>query len=136
MEVKFDIPDDKVKNFSSNAKSKIVQHAQGYVIDIISEAERIELSLHEGDSPSEVTSSHVGHAANKFRSISSVKKRKIGIKILRFISDFLILVTGLMFLPEKFVVENTFNVSYFIIFLLVLTSALITAGISQFGGGD
>lgn len=137
MEVKFEIPEDKVKNFSGNAKNKISEYAQNYALDIISEAERIELSTHIGDSPSEVTSSHVGHAANKFRSISSVKKKKIGNTIFKIVSEILILIAGIMFLPDKFVTENkTFNIIYFIIFLVVLSSAIITTIISHFLGGE
>ena len=136
MEVKFEIPDDKVKYFSGNAKNKIVEHAQNYVVDIISEAERIELSTHEGDAPSEVTSSHVGHAVNKFSSIRIVKKKKRVKIILRIISDVLLLIAGFMFLPERFVSENSFNIGYFLAFLLVLTIAIIATIISQFGGDD
>jgi len=136
LEVKFEIPDDKVKCFSGNAKNKIVEHTKNYAIDIINEAERMELSTHEGDAPSEVTSSHVGHAVNKFRSISGVKKKKTGMTVLKVVSDLLLLLTGLMFLPEKFVSGNEFNVVYFLFFALALTAAIITTIISQFGGED
>lgn len=137
MEVKFDIPEEKIENFSGNAKSKIVEHARNYALDIISEAERIELSTHEGNSPSEITSSHVGHAANKFGSIRGVKKHRLGILILKIISEVLILATGVMFLPDQFITTNNeFNVIYFIIFIMVLASAIITTIISYFLGGE
>ena len=136
MEVKFEIPDKKVEYFSGNAKNKIVDHAKEYTIDIINEAERIELSTHEGDAPSEITSSHVGHAANKFRSISRVKKKKRGMTILKIISDFLLLFAGFMFLPDKFVSGNEFNIGYFLCFLIILTVAIILTIVSQFGGED
>jgi len=137
LEVRFEIPEDKIKNFSGNAKNKIIDHAKNYTLDIINEAERIELSTHEGDSPSEITSSHVGHAANKFRSIRGVKKRKTGITILKIVSEVLILATGIMFLPEQFITENSsFNIVYFIIFIAVLAAALITTITSYFLGGE
>ena len=137
MEVKFEIPEDKVKSFSGNAKNKISEYAQDYALDIISEAERIEWSTHIGDSPSEITSSHLGHAVNKFKSISRVKKKKVGLTILKIISEVLILITGIMFLPDKFVSKGgNFNIIYFVIFLIVLAAALITTIISYFLGGE
>ena len=137
LEVKFEIPEDKVKNFSGNAKNKISEYAQNYALDIISEAERIELSTHMGDSPSEVTSSHLGHAVNKFQSISSVKKKKVGVTVFKIISEVLILIAGIMFLPDQFITENNnFNIIYFIIFLIVLSAAFITTIISHFLGGE
>lgn len=137
MEVNFQIPDDKVKNFSGNAKNKITEHAQNYALEIISEAEKIELSTHEGNSPSEVTSSHVSHAANKFRSISSVKKKKTGVIILRIVSELLILLAGIMFLPDNFVTTNkSLNIGYLIFCLILLALACITTISSHFLGGE
>ncbi len=137
MEVKFDIPDDKVKYFSGNAKNKISEYSRNYALDIISEAERVEFSTHIGDSPSEVTTSHLGHAVNKFRSISGAKKKKVGLTVFKIISEFLILIAGIMFLPDQFITENkSFNIIYFIVFIIVLTAALITTIMSHFLGGE
>ncbi|MBO7245285.1 MAG: hypothetical protein J6V56_00805 [Clostridia bacterium] len=136
MEVKFEIAEDKIKHFSGNAKTRITEYAKNYTLDIISEAERIELSTHEGDSPSEITSSHVSHAANKFRSISGVKKKRRGLIILKIVSELLIFITGIMFLPDQFVREGTFNIVYFIIFIVVFSAALIATIVSHFLGGE
>ena len=136
LEVKFEVAEDKVKYFSGNAKTRIAEHAKNYTLDIISEAERIELSTHEGDSPREITSSHVGHAVNKFRSIRGINKKKRGLTILQIVSEVLILITGIMFLPEHFVKDDTFNIGYFIIFVMVLSAALITTIVSHFLGGE
>lgn len=136
MEIKFEIPDDKVKYFSGNAKNKIVEHTTNYTIDIINEAEKVELSTHQGDAESEVTAYHVRCAANKFRSISSAKKKKTGMTVLKILSDFLLVLVGFMFLPDQFVSKSEFNVGYFLLFVLVLTLAIITTIISQFWGEE
>lgn len=136
MDVKFEIADDKVKNFSGNAKNRIIEQSKNYALDIINEAERIELSNHEDNSPSEVTSSHVGLAAKKFRSISRTKKKKRKMVVLKIVSEFLIFIAGIMFLPDKFVTDSVFNIAYFVFFLAVLTAALITTIVSHFWGGE
>lgn len=137
LEIKFEIHENKIRNFSENAKNKIVDCTKGYTLDIIEESEKIELCTHEGNYPSEVTSSHVECAANKFRSIRAVKKQKTITKILKIISEVLLFASGVMFLPEQFVTgDGSFNIIYFIIFLIVLTVALITCIISYFQGGE
>lgn len=136
MEIKFSVPEDKVKYFSGNAKTRVVETCKNYTLELISEAERIELATHEDGSPSEITSSHVSQAAKKFRPFSIVKRQKIGSTVLKIISDVLIFCTGIMFLPDQFVKNNSFNIAYFVFFLLMLSAAIITTVVSQFLGGE
>lgn len=137
LEIKFEIPEDKIKDFSCNAKSKIIDYAKSCTLDVINEAERIELSGHEEGSPNEITASHVGQATNRLRSMRGVKKHKSGITVLKIVSEILILITGIMFLPEQFITENnSLNIVYFIIFIVILASALITTITSHFIGGE
>lgn len=40
MEIKYEIPDDKVRSFTGSAKRRLQEQAQKYTLEIISEAEK------------------------------------------------------------------------------------------------
>lgn len=42
MEIKYEIPDDKVRSFTGSAKRRLQEQAQKYTLEIISEAEKVE----------------------------------------------------------------------------------------------
>ena len=83
-----------------------------------------------------LSDNRIKYAVNKFRSIRGINKKKRGLTILQIVSEVLILITGIMFLPEHFVKDDTFNIGYFIIFVMVLSAALITTIVSHFLGGE
>ena len=47
MEIKYEIPDDKVRSFTGSAKRRLQEQAQKYTLEIISEAEKVEELIRE-----------------------------------------------------------------------------------------
>lgn len=134
MEMKIIIPDEKIKNFSTDAKIRLQQKTLEYSLDIITEAAKIERVVRENGASVEITDHYVVQASRKNRY---TKRKKVGWIVLRIVSEILILVTGLMWSVENFVsVDGTFNIVYFVFFSLILAAALITTIISHIAGGE
>ena len=136
LKIEIEIPDEKVECFSNNAKNDIGKYAEKYTLDIISEAERIELSTHEGNSESEITSTHVAQSANKFKLNNTVRRKKTFLNVVKAISEIFLFFAGILFSTDKFVVNQEFNLWYFILFMFVFTIALIATIMSYTLGGD
>lgn len=137
MEVKFEIPDDKVVDFSGNAKNKIVEQAKEYTLEVISEAEKIEWALHEDDASTEITSGIVTQAARKFRSPSRNKNQKLLKTIISIVAEFLLFIAGLIFIPEWFMTkEHTLNIVFLVLYLILFAAALGATIVSHFIEGD
>lgn len=134
MDIKIVIPDEKVQNFTESAKNRLRDQAQEYSIDVADEAIKFEHLIRENGTSAEITETCVVQATRRYKTS---KKKRIGLLILRIISELLLLVVGLMFSPNAFVSERgEFNLLYFIIFVLVLASAIVTTIISYFVDGD
>lgn len=134
MEIKFEIADDKLKNFTDPAKDKLIEQTRKYTLEIISEAEKTEDILRENGAFSEITNNTVIQAVRRNRTI---RKKNIKIVIIRIIAEVLLFFSGIMFLPEYFITpENTFNVVYFAIFSLLTLVAIIATIITYFIGED
>lgn len=137
MEIKFEIPDDKVVNFSGNAKNKIVEQAKEYTLEVINEAERIEWALHEDNASTEITSGIITQAARKFRAPNKNKNQRRLKTIVSIVAEVLIFVAGLLFVPEWFMTkENTLSIGFLVFYLLLFAAALGTTIVSHFVGGD
>ena len=120
MNINFDIPDNKVINFSSGAKKELSKQSCRITKEIIDEASRIEASRRLSDAGSEVTQSNVKEAATHPRMIFSRKKiwpNKI-VQGIAFISS---LIAGGLFDTEKF--SNTSTVLWFIFVLFIAISS-------------
>ncbi len=74
MNINFDIPENKVINFSNEAKKELSKQSCRITKEIIDEASRIEASRRLSDAGSEVTQSNVKEAATHPRMIFSRKK--------------------------------------------------------------
>lgn len=134
MEIKFEIADDKLRNFTDPAKEKLIEQTRKYTLEIISEAEKTEDILRENGASSEITNNTVIQAVRRNKTI---KKKNIKIIIIRVIAEVLLFFSGIMFLPEYFITpENTFNVIYFAIFAILTLVAIITTIITYFIGED
>lgn len=68
MEIKYDIDDKKLQNFSDEAKLKLIDHSRKHTLDIISEAEKVEESLREYGATSEITGNTIFQAVRTLRS--------------------------------------------------------------------
>lgn len=134
MEIKYNIAEDKVKNFTDSAKRRIQEQAETYTLEIISEAEKVEKLIRENGASAEITDNIIFQAVRKNRT---ERKRDMKIIIIRILSEVLLFIAGLMFLPDKFITsENTFNIGYFVGFAIVTLTALIATIATHFMGGE
>lgn len=134
MEIKYEIADDKVRNFTDSAKNRLQEQSQKYTLDIIDEAEKIENLIRENGASTEITDNIVFQAVRRNRT---EKKKSIKIIVIRIVAELLLFISGLMFLPEMFITsESTFNLEYFVIFAIITLTALITTIVTYFLGGE
>ena len=134
MQIQFDISDNEVANFSQEAKNRLTDQAKLHTLEIIREANKVEELIHEDGASQEITENIVVQA---IRRNKTVRKKKIKIIILRIVSEILLLLSGLLFLPEYFIKsDNTFNMCYFIFFITLFAIALIFTITMHFKDGD
>lgn len=134
LEIKYTIADDKVSNFTDSAKSRLQEQAHKYTLDIISEAEKVEKLLRENGALTEITDNIIFQAVRRNKT---GRKRNIKIIVIRIISELLLFISGLMFVPSQFITsENTFNLEYFVAFAIVTLIAFVTTIVTYFIGGE
>ncbi|MGM9586931.1 MAG: hypothetical protein ACI3VA_05530 [Candidatus Limivicinus sp.] len=134
MEIKYEIADDKVRNFTDSAKTRLQKQSQQYTLEIIGEAEKIEELIRENGASTEITDNIIFQA---IRRNKTEKKKSIKIILIRITAEVLLFVSGLMFMPEMFVTsENTFNLGYFVAFAIVTLIALVATIVTYFIGGE
>lgn len=133
MEIKYEIPDDKVCNFTDDAKNRLQAQSYKYTLEIITESEKIEEFFRENGASTEITDNIVHQAVRRNRTEPKKNKKLI---FLRIGAEILIFISGLMFIPEKFISNNSLNIGYSVAFLLVTLFALGTTMASIFMGGD
>ena len=125
MNIRFNISDDRVINFSSGAKTELINQSHRMAEEIVDEASRIEASRRISDTGSEVTQSNVKEAATQPKMIIS-KKKSLKTKILQLIAFVSTLVTGSLLDTEKF--EETDHVVWFVVmsFIAIGTTVYLT----------
>ena len=134
MEIKYEIADDKVRNFTGSAKSRLQEQSKKYTLEIISEAEKVEELIRENGASTEITDNIIFQAVRRNRA---GKKKSIKITIVRIVAEVLLFVSGLMFIPEMFVtIDGTLNTVYLVGFLLVTLIAFIAIIVTYFIGGE
>lgn len=134
MEIKFEISDDKVSNFTGSAKSRLQEQSKKYTLEIISEAEKVEELIRENGASTEITDNIIFQAVRRNRA---GKKKIIRITIVRILAEVLLFISGLMFIPEMFItIDGTLNTGYLVSFLLVTLIAFIAIIVTYFIGGE
>lgn len=134
MQINFDLSDAELTPFSQGAKNRLTEQARQYTLEIISEANKVEEMLRENGASQEITESIVVQA---IRRNKTVRKKNIGAIILKILSEILLFISGLLFLPDMFIKsDNTLNMPYFIFFLLLITISLILTIIMHFKDGE
>ena len=134
MEIKYEIADDKVRNFTDSAKCRLKEQSQKYTLEIIGEAEKVEELIRENGASTEITDNIIFQAVRRNKT---EKKNRIKIILIRVVSELLLYISGLMFMPEMFITTvNTFNLTYFVIFAIVTLIALISTIVTYFIGGE
>ncbi len=134
MEIKYEIADDKIRNFTDSAKSRLQEQSQKYTLEIISEAEKVEELIRENGASTEITDNIIFQAVRRNKT---EKKKSIKTILVRIVAEILLFASGLMFIPEMFITtENTFNLGYFVVFALVTLIALVATIVTYFIGGE
>ncbi len=134
MQINFDLSETELTHFSQDAKNRLTEQARQYTLEIISEANKVEEMLRENGASQEITESIVVQA---IRRNKTARKKNIGIIILKILSEILLFISGLLFLPDKFInSDSTLNMPYFIFFLLLITISLILTIIMHFKDGE
>lgn len=134
LEIKYEIADDKIRNFTDSAKSRLQEQSQKYTLEIISEAEKVEELIRENGASTEITDNIIFQAVRRNKT---EKKKSIKTILVRIVAEILLFVSGLMFIPEMFITtENTFNLGYFVVFALVTLIALVATIVTYFIGGE
>lgn len=134
MEIRYDIPDSKVSNFTEDAKNRLQEQSQKYTLEIINEAEKVEELIRENGASTEITDNIIFQAIrrNKTGKKKNIKKIIVGI-----IADIMLFISGLMFNPEMFITsKNTFNLNYFVIFAIITLVALVATIVTYFWEGE
>lgn len=134
MQIQFDLSDTELTHFSQGAKNRLTEQAKQYTLEVISEANKVEEMLRENGASQEITESIVVQA---IRRNKTVRKKNIGAIVLKILSEILLFISGLLFLPDMFIKsDNTLNMPYFIFFLLLITISLILTIIMHFKDGE
>lgn len=134
MQIQFNLSDTELAHFSQGAKNRLTEQAKQYTLEVISEANKVEEMLRENGASQEITESIVVQA---IRRNKTVRKKNIGAIVLKILSEILLFISGLLFLPDMFIQsDNTLNMPYFIFFLLLITISLILTIIMHFKDGE
>ncbi len=134
MQISFDLSNDELTHFSQGAKNRLAEQARQYTLEIISEANKVEEMIRENGASQEITESIVVQAIRRNKTI---RKKNIRTIILKILSEILLFISGLLFLPDMFIKsDNTLNMFYFIFFLLLITISLILTIIMHFKDGE
>ena len=125
VEIKYNIDDEKLQNFTDEAKIKLIEHSSKHTIDIINEAEKIEESLREYGAISEITGNTIFQAVRSLKS-NPAKRFKWITVLLKILSELLLFIAGCLFNQENFA-QNTAQFYWFcgVFFIaVILTIAL------------
>jgi hypothetical protein len=125
MKVEFEIPNEKVQNFSSDAKAELTRQSNRIAVEIVDEASRIEAGRRVPETNSEVTQSNVKEAATQPRMVLTRKKSWLS-KIIQIVAFFSTLIAGSLLDTTKFTETN--HVIWFIVmsFLAIGTTVYLT----------
>lgn len=125
MEIKYDIDDSKLQNFTDEAKSKLIEQSRKHTLDIINEAEKVEESLREYGATSEITGNIIFQAVRTLRNHPAKKLKWVTI-LLKILSELLLFIAGCLFNQDNFA-KNTTQFYWFcgVFFIaVILTIAL------------
>ena len=123
MKLIVEISDEKLDNLSEGAKQELSSQLRQYTANIVKEANLIEEGNHELGAETEITSSIIMQAVRKYKNnyVSKQRSRK-GMVILKSISAFSMLFTGLLFDATGY--HN--NTGKLIAFIICLITACVS----------
>lgn len=132
MKLEIDIPDEKVQNFSKEAKAELIEQSNRIAKEIANEACLIEEGRRQPSTHSEITQSDVRVAAKQPRMIVS-RRRVIIHKIVQAVSFISTLIAGNLLDTSKFTETN--HVIWFIVILFVAIGTTIYLTFNQENNG-
>lgn len=128
MKIEFDLPDEKVQNFSQDAKTELKNQSTRIAGEIVDEASRIEASRRLPETNSEVTQSNVKEAATQPRMIVA-RKKSLKSKTIQIIAFGSSMVAGSLLDTEKF--KETNHVIWFIVTLFIAVGTFVYLTFNQ-----
>jgi 2-keto-4-pentenoate hydratase len=128
MKLEIDIPDEKVQNFSQDAKTELKKQSNRIAIEISDEASRIEEGRRLPETNSEITQSNVREAATQPRMVV-VRKKSLVSKIIQALAFISTLIAGNLLDTAKFTETN--HVIWFIIVLFVAIGTTVYLTFNQ-----
>lgn len=117
MALQVNIDNDKIDNFSSEAKAELVKQLEKYGDSIIKESNLIEEAIREDGASTEITSNIVIQAVRKNKVPSKKKHGKV-LLILKIVSWASLLLTGFLFDGNGYE-EAKWKLIFFVICLIV-----------------
>jgi hypothetical protein len=132
MRIEIDIADEKVQNFSQDAKTEVKKQSTRIIEEIVDEAGRVEASRRLPDTNSEVTQSIVKEAATQPRMIVA-RKKSWKFKIIQIAAFGSTLVAGSLLDTEKF--KETSHVVWFIVMSFVAIGTTVYLTFNQENNG-
>ena len=134
MKIAIDIPDEKVKHFTSKAKNALEKNVKDYAKNVIKEAERVEADK-DDDSATEITASHIILSVKRVAVKPAKRKKRISI-IMHIIADILLAILGALMVPERFVKDGVANTIYITVFIAVVLGSILMTCLAYFGGDN
>lgn len=118
MAIQVNIDENKVDNFSNDARTTLKKQLEKYADDIIKEANLIEEILTDDGASIEITSRTILQAARKNETYHGKKKKNVGSVITKTVSALSLLLTGFLFDSTGYQ-DSTVRFIAFIISLIV-----------------
>jgi 2-keto-4-pentenoate hydratase len=132
MKLEIDIPDEKVQNFSQDAKTELIKQSNRIAVEIADEASRIEEGRRLPETNSEITQSNVREAATQPRMIVA-RKKSLTSRIIQAVAFLSTLIAGNLLDTSKFTETN--HVIWFIIVLFVAIGTTVYLTFNQDNNG-
>lgn len=118
MAIQVNIDENKVDNFSNDARTTLKKQLEKYADDIIKEANLIEEILTDDGANIEITSRTILQAARKNETYHGKRKKNVGLVITKTISALSLLLTGFLFDSTGYQ-DSTVRFIAFIISLII-----------------
>ena len=125
MKLEIDIPDEKVQNFSQEAKTELKKQSSRIAIEITDEASRIEEGRRLPETNSEITQSNVREAATQPRMIVA-RRKSLTSKIIQAVAFISTLIAGNLLDTSKFTETNHVFLFIVVLFIAIWTTVYLT----------
>lgn len=133
MKIDYDVNDELVIYFSEKAKDCLKEQSEKYTVEIIKAAEADGKLFLVPGAQTEITESNVLQGVKSYKI---VRKRGKAYRIFRILGEIGLLISGIMFLPDKIDINGEINLVYLSIWILIILLSFIFTIYSHFLGGE